>query len=44
MGEPMKTPNAWKVAQMVGVKEFNATIGPTGGANGYTAITGKKSR
>jgi len=30
----------WKPVQIDGVTEFNATIGPTGGNKGYSAITG----
>jgi len=33
--------SAWPPNIIIGEKEFRAKLGPSGGARGYTAITGK---
>jgi len=33
--------SAWPPNIVIGEKEFRAKLGPSGGARGYTAITGK---
>ncbi|XP_022250399.1 protein Skeletor, isoforms B/C-like, partial [Limulus polyphemus] len=43
MDKDKKDMTPWKSAKISGVTEFRAQIGPSGGAKGYTAITGVQS-
>lgn len=36
-------PKPWKQAKIIGMNEFTARIGPTGGKRGYSAVTGEPS-
>lgn len=36
-------PKPWPTRKIVGERKFHASIGPTGGKRGYTAITGVPS-